>query len=208
MAYRVSPEFPVIAALAAGVLGQKWQDARTRPQSTERPMDMDNSGYWSRLCKSLRQALNLTQAQMAERLGTDQTSVSRWERGLTEPQYDMRQLMEGLAQGQGLATLDHFVMVVRLSPFPMILVDRQCRVIAASASSGFTPGLSAFDETPSSERENLKQFESLLEASGFWDQRCDHLNYEAEINGQRRLAAVVTAVVIRGGVYALVQKAW
>lgn len=171
-------------------------------------MNTDTSDYWSQLCKSLRQALNLTQAQMAERLGTDQTSLSRWERGLREPQYDMRQLIEALAQGQGLATLDHFVTAVRLSPFPMILVDRQCRVIAASACSGFTPGLSAFDETPPAERENLKQFDNLLDASGFWDQRCDHLNYETEINGQRRLAAVVTAVVIRGGIYALVQKAW
>lgn len=171
-------------------------------------MNTDRSDYWSQLCKNLRQALNLTQSQLAERLETDQTSISRWERGLTEPQFEMRHLIEGLAQGQGLATLDHFVIAVRLSPFPMILVDRNTRVIAASASSGFTPGLSAFDETPLAEQENLKQFDKLLETSGFWEQRCDHLNYEAEINGQRRLAAVVTAVVIRGGIYALVQKAW
>ncbi len=169
---------------------------------------MAATDYWAQLCRNLRQALNLTQIQMAERLGTDQTSISRWERGLTEPQYEMRQLIEGLAQGQGLATLDQFVTAVRLSPFPMILVDRKTRVIAASASSGFTPGLSAFDETPEAERGNLGQFNSQLESSGFWDQRCDHLHYEAEINGKRQLAAVVTPVVIRGGIYALVQRAW
>ena len=169
---------------------------------------MESSDYWAQLSKSLRQALNLTQSQMAERLGTDQTSISRWERGLTEPQFEMRQLIEGLAQGQGLATLDHIVTAVRLSPFPMILVDRQCRVIAASSSSGFTPGISVMGETPADERENLEQFNARLESSGFWEQRCDHLNYEADINGQRRLAAVVTAIVIRGGIYALVQKAW
>jgi transcriptional regulator with XRE-family HTH domain len=169
---------------------------------------MEDRDYWAKLCRNLRQALNLTQIQMAERLGTDQTSVSRWERGLTEPQFEMRQLIEGLAQGQGLATLDHIVSAVRLSPFPMILVDRQSRVIAASSCSGFTAGVSVFDETPADERENLEHFNARLESSGFWDHRCDHLHYEAEINGKRQLAAVVTAIVIRGAVYALVQKAW
>ena len=169
---------------------------------------MEDRDYWAKLCRNLRQALNLTQIQMAERLGTDQTSVSRWERGLTEPQFEMRQLIEGLAQGQGLATLDHIVIAVRLSPFPMILVDRQSRVIAASSCSGFTAGVSVFDETPADERENLEHFNARLESSGFWDHRCDHLHYEAEINGKRQLAAVVTAIVIRGAVYALVQKAW
>lgn len=169
---------------------------------------MESSDYWAQLSKSLRQALNLTQSQMAERLGTDQTSISCWERGLTEPQFEMRQLIEGLAQGQGLATLDHIVTAVRLSPFPMILVDRRSRVIAASTCSGFTPGISVMGETPVEERENLEQFNAQLEASGFWEQRCGHLNYEADINGQRRLAAVVTAIVIRGVIYALVQKAW
>ena len=169
---------------------------------------MEDSDYWAKLCRNLRQALNLTQIQMAERLGTDQTSVSHWERGLTEPQFEMRQLIEGLAQGQGLATLDHIVIAVRLSPFPMILVDRQSRVIAASSCSGFTAGVSVFDETPADERENLEHFNARLESSGFWDHRCDHLHYEAEINGKRQLAAVVTAIVIRGAVYALVQKAW
>lgn len=127
---------------------------------------------------------------------------------MTEPQFEMRQLIEGLAQGQALATLDHIVIAVRLSPFPMILVDRQSRVIAASSCSGFTAGVSVFDETPADERENLEHFNAQLESSGFWDHWCDHLHHEAEINGQRQLAAVVTAILIRGAVYALVQKAW
>lgn len=165
-------------------------------------------GYWSALCKNLRQSLNLTQGQMAERLGTDQASISRWERGLTEPQYDMRRVIQGLAQGQGLATLDDIVTAVRLSPFPMMLVDHKNRVIAASSSSGFTPGLSALDQTPANERDNLLRFDALLKAEGFWDRRCDHLEYVTEINGVPRRAAIVTAIVLRGQVYALVQKAW
>ena len=165
-------------------------------------------GYWSALCKNLRQSLNLTQGQMAERLGTDQASISRWERGLTEPQYDMRRVIQGLAQGQGLATLDDIVTAVRLSPFPMMLVDHKKRVIAASSSSGFTPGLSALDQTPANERDNLLRFDALLKAEGFWDRRCNHLEYVTEINGVPRRAAIVTAIILRGQVYALVQKAW
>lgn len=169
---------------------------------------MKEIGYWARLCKGLRQALNLTQEQMAFRLGIDQASVSRWERGLTEPQYEMRRLIQGLARGQGLETLDDVVNLVRLSPFPMILVDRKHRVIAASGCSGFTPGLTAHEQTPPQEHANLEQFNEVLNAEGFWEQQCLHLNYEAEIKGRRRLAAVVTSVTIRGEVYALVQKAW
>lgn len=164
--------------------------------------------YWSSLCKNLRQALNLTQGQMAERLGIDQASISRWERGLTEPQHEMRSLIQGLAQGQGLATLDSIVTAVRLSPFPMMLVDRKTLVIAASASSGFAPGRSALEQTPLQERANLEQFNAMLASRGFWDQQCVHLDYDADINGECRQAAVVTAVIVRGEVYALVQKAW
>jgi transcriptional regulator with XRE-family HTH domain len=169
---------------------------------------MPNSEYWPRLCKDLRQALNLTQFQMADRLGVDQASYSRWERGITEPQHDMRRLIQGLAQGQGLATLDNIVTAVRLSPFPMILVARDQRIIAASRSSGFTPAMTAMEQTPFREQPNLKQFDAALASSGFWEQRCTYLEYEAVINGRQRLAAVVTAMVIRGEVYALVQKAW
>ena len=128
---------------------------------------MESSDYWAQLSKSLRQALNLTQSQMAERLGTDQTSISRWERGLTEPQFEMRQLIEGLAQGQGLATLDHIVTAVRLSPFPMILVDRRSRVIAASSCSGFTPGISVMGETPAEERKTWNSSMPNSKPAGF-----------------------------------------
>lgn len=167
---------------------------------------MSDSEYWPRLCKDLRQALNLTQFQMADRLGVDQASYSRWERGITEPQYDMRRLIQGLAQGQGLATLDNIVTAVRLSPFPMILVDRGQRIIAASRSSGFMPAMTALEQTPFGEQSNLAEFDAALASSGFWEQQCPSMEYEAVIDGRKRLAAVVTAMVIRGEVYALVQR--
>lgn len=43
---------------------------------------------WGQRIKAGREALSLTQVQLAERLGVEQTTVSRWEAGLTAPYRD------------------------------------------------------------------------------------------------------------------------
>lgn len=138
--------------------------------------------YWANLCRKMRLSLNLTQKEMAVRLGINQATLSRWERGLTEPQFESRELIQAMAQGQGLGAVDDLENVVRVSPFPMLLMDHHNRVVAASKRSGFTPGLPVIDQTP----------------------------LERQSKGEAFLArrAVVSPVVLRGEVYALVQKEW
>lgn len=183
-------------------------------KNTARPMEAHErdglggeSRYWTNLCRKLRLSLNLTQKEMAVRLGINQATLSRWERGLTEPQFESRGLIQALAQGQGLGAVDDLENVVRVSPFPMLLMDHHNRVVAASERSGFTPGLPVIDQTPPERQSKGEAFLERLRAEGFWDHHCGSLDYMAEIDGEVR-RAVVSPVVLRGEVYALVQKEW
>jgi len=167
----------------------------------------DKPSYWAKLLKEMRRVRNVSQAELAHQLGINQASVSRWERGLTEPHFDLRRTLERMAREQGLTVLEDAMTAVRLSPFPMILVDRQARVIAASKCSGFQADQTVEEQTPPGELEQLRAFKAALLQDGFWEHRSPSLDYRVHVDGQLRLA-VVTAIVVRGEVFALVQKAW
>lgn len=49
--------------------------------------------------KALRDRLELTQAQFAERLGVDQGTISNWERGVTTPGGPARKILATIAEG-------------------------------------------------------------------------------------------------------------
>lgn len=46
--------------------------------------------------KALRSALALTQAQLGEAIGVDQSTVSNWEKGETRPRGPARKLLESM----------------------------------------------------------------------------------------------------------------
>jgi DNA-binding XRE family transcriptional regulator len=171
------------------------------------PSDDARFGYWARLTKSIRDSHNLSQEQLAEQLGIDQGTVSRWERGLTAPHYDIRKLLDAMARDSGLATLGDLAEMVTASPFPMVLVDHDQVVFAASASSGFVADTSIVEQTPVEERAFLQAFIDRLVAAGFWDGRTSRVDYEFTAGDDVR-RAVVVAIAVRGQIFALVQKAW
>ena len=116
--------------------------------------------------------MQVSQNPFSERLDVDQATVSRWERGFTEPQYEMRKILHEMAGDAGLATLGDLTNIVNFSPFPMILVDRCQEVYAASMSSGFKTNQSVTDQTPLEEQAFLQNFIGQLEAAGFWEGDC------------------------------------
>jgi DNA-binding transcriptional regulator YiaG len=61
------------------------------------PVNQSSSLYWAKLIKSIRDSLQISQNKFSELLGIDQTTVSRWERGLCEPQYEMRKILHEMA---------------------------------------------------------------------------------------------------------------
>ena len=143
--------------------------------------------------------------ELSDRLGTDQGTISRWERGMATPQHESRKQIHALARKLCLPTLHDLSSVVHYSPFPMILVDRHMTVIAASVKSGFSVGISCLDQTPEEERPALERFGEALDAVGFWDQRCSKFDYEFRAGDELR-RAIVIPVSLRGDVFALVQK--
>ncbi len=170
-------------------------------------MKQSSSRYWAKLIKSLRYSLHISQNQFSERLDIDQATVSRWDRGLTEPQYEMRKILHEMARDAGLATLGDLTSIVKFSPFPMILVDSCQKVHAASMSSGFKTNQSVIEQTPPEEQAFLQNFTDQLEAAGFWKGDCPKFDYEYSTETETRLAIVI-AITIRGEIFALVQKAW
>jgi type I restriction enzyme M protein len=54
------------------------------------------------LIRAIRAKLNLTQAQLADRLGVSFASVNRWEGGISQPQKAARDAIQALAGQAGL----------------------------------------------------------------------------------------------------------
>lgn len=169
--------------------------------------ELCRSSYWPKLVKGLRATLRLSQTQFSDRLGIDQATVSRWERGQSEPQYEIRRALEEMAKASGLATLNDMSDAVSVSPFPMVLVDSRGQIVAASMSSGFQPDRSALEQTPEIEQAFSRAFDEQLSASRFWDGLCPRFDYEFRTETEVR-RAIVSAVTDRGEVFALVQKTW
>ncbi|MEY4685772.1 MAG: Antitoxin component of bacterial toxin-antitoxin system, MqsA [Pseudomonadota bacterium] len=167
---------------------------------------MTTAHYWSAIVRKIRRQAGLSQSGLADLLGTDQPTVSRWERRLFVPSLAFQILIESRARDLGIATLQDVAAIVTHSPFPMILVSKSMMVIAASVSSGFSVGLTTLEQTPEDEQSFLRTFSEDVAASGFWEQRVDKLDYEFCLGDERR-KAVLVPVVMQGDVFALVQKA-
>ena len=160
---------------------------------------------WAEFILQLRRELGWSQGRLAEALHADQTTVSRWERGLMLPRASVRRELETLATRGGLLTLGQVAGFVKASPFPMILVDRTGRVVAASSVSGFVEGLGVREQTPSEQHETLERFESGLAESGFWSRKAAQADYHhSGADGPRQ--AVATPISIRGETFTLVQR--
>ena len=170
---------------------------------------MTEQKSWSALIRQIRSARHWSQDALAEYMQTDQTSVSRWERGLVVPGPAARRKLDSLANDLGRQSLAGVEPMVRTSPFPMILVARSMQVVAASASSGFHPGRSVLEQTPADEHQHFLLFYQALERQGFWEMASVHIGDSIEYAFERGVeiaGAVVVPILVGGETYALVQK--
>lgn len=161
--------------------------------------------YWPLLISQLRTEMNCSQLRFAAALNSTQETISRWENGLSSPNFQKRNLLLKLkkkfipAELQGLST------VINLSPFPIILTDRFGNILAASKISGFKSGKSVIEQTPPEEIKNFLKFENQLVRKGFWSKGGQCINYKVKIENNVR-KAVVVSVGVNGAVYAVVQR--
>src|SRR4051794_5387426 len=82
--------------------------------------------------RAIRSTQNLTQEQLAERLGVSFATVNRWEGGSNMPQRAARETIAALAQEVGIA-LDHELSAV--SAEPAAAITRRRRQSKASMPS-------------------------------------------------------------------------
>lgn len=164
-----------------------------------------NGTYWPALISQIRSAKNMSQEDFAEAVFSNQATVSRWEKGLVVPSFDKQKKIEELAESAGLSTLAGVAVVVRASPFAMLLVDKSGLVMAASKSSGFNEDELIEGQLPPAENENYQRFRKTLDDAGFWKDGGGHFNYEFEDHSIWS-SSVVVSVGIRGSVFAVVQK--
>ena len=81
------------------------------------------SPYWPDLVRAVRARRGFSQAALAEALGVDQTSISRWERGLDEPRIRARRRLLDLHRASTAHRQDQIVRArVRNGFWPTSLV--------------------------------------------------------------------------------------
>jgi len=105
-------------------------------------MGSETSGYWPTLLREFRKRHGVSQAAFAERLGVDQTSVSRWERGTDSPRLSVRARIRDLIRTQSAPRQDAAVLArVRYAAWPTTLVSRGAVFLEINASAIAEAGL-------------------------------------------------------------------
>ncbi|MEN9681676.1 MAG: Antitoxin component of bacterial toxin-antitoxin system, MqsA [Pseudomonadota bacterium] len=161
--------------------------------------------YWSGYILALRQGLKVNQKEMARLLDVDQASISRWERGIAVPSSSLKNRIADLAKRQGVSTVDDPLNVVRYSPFPVCLVDRNGMVIVVSEASLFSEGQNILEQVRDDEREVLASFIERLSEQGFWGMRCARLDQSMSLMGiERKVVAI--PVMMSGELFCLFHK--
>jgi transcriptional regulator with XRE-family HTH domain len=145
---------------------------------------------WPRLVKRLRFLSTLKQADLAEKLGVDQTSVSRWERGLSAPDFpvqkrlrDMLRRAEPVINRSFIEHAPGLVVVARVestgnifagsaafgAAFQLSPAECRDRVIYDLTSEGGRAALEAIDATPEWRHGEISMWSATLRrVDGKW----------------------------------------
>ena len=161
--------------------------------------------YWPSLLLQIRETNKWSQDRLAAEIGSNQETVSRWERGLVMPSRNKQASIERIAEHLQLSSLGGLSNIVRLSPYPMLLCNRRDVVVAASPMSGFHEGHPVLAQTPASQHGYYLSFTRRLEADGFWQESGQTRTYAFEDGDGRISSAVLVSINIRGEMYCVVQ---
>lgn len=113
--------------------------------------------------------------------------------------------IEALAEQLQLSSINGIALIVRLSPYPMLLCDRKDVVVAASASSGLAEGVAVLPQSPVEQRAYYKSFTQRLISDGFWRESGQSRVYQFQSPQGPTLSAVLVSINVRGVMYCVVQ---
>ena len=162
--------------------------------------------------------LNLSQEDLAEKLNTNQCTISRWERGVTTPNYRMREKLHDLEQSvpqQEKSELQIIAETAQVlidnSDRPAILMHRDGTIMAVSSDNEYQPGLKyqpgikLKDQTYPEDMALLLELERFLEQVDFWNTENENFTFPYVSRGEPRCVSL-TSVLIDSQVYCLMQK--
>lgn len=169
---------------------------------------------WRHLILSLRKARQLSQAELAEVLGTDQACVSRWERGLTKPQSRSQKKISALAGELERADPDETTsnvaqsIVDSLAGHATAIFDRNEICIAASQNIAHKPGRALAETTSPHERVYLDDWRRFLAEVDFWNTpraTFIYIHQSRPLKGKPPcvIPTLLTSVVINGEIYCM-----
>ena len=170
--------------------------------ATESPAPDD---YWPSLLLQIRETNKWSQDRLASEIGSNQETVSRWERGLVVPSRGKQAVIERIAEQLQLSSLGGLANIVRRSPYPMLLCNRRDIVVAASVISGFREGQPVLAQTPDAQHGYYQAFGRQLDADGFWNESGQSRTYAFEDPAGMTFSAVLVSIAIRGEMYCVVQ---
>lgn len=161
--------------------------------------------YWPTLIQAIRHARQWSQTTFASEIESSQETVSRWESGAVIPSRQKQQRIEKLAEAANISSLGGISSIVRLSPYPMLLCDREDRVVAASESSGFQEGRTVLSQTPAFQQAYFEEFSLSLKSSGFWAESGQSRDYTFSNPLYGDFRAVLVSIRTQGTIYCVVQ---
>lgn len=98
---------------------------------------------WASQIKRYRRLKGLTQTTLANCLGVTQATVSRWERGLQDPDISIQHRLRDELRTGNPAQDRHLLHLVRCSPTMMVLMDQDLTLVAASSAAAAASEMSA-----------------------------------------------------------------
>jgi DNA-binding XRE family transcriptional regulator len=109
-------------------------------------MSAQLDGYWPTVLREYRRRHGVSQSAFAQRLGVDQTSVSRWERGSDTPRPAAAARIRDLVRAEAAPRQDAAMLArVRHAAWPTSLVSRGAVFLEINASAMSEAGLGARD---------------------------------------------------------------
>lgn len=173
---------------------------------------------WGKSILSIRDKHNFSQEELAEQLGTNQATISRWERGLSKPTFKFQKKLISLYGEPQEKKVDPKVvsaiaqsMIDSIRGYGAVIYDRNELCIAASANQKHKVGKSILENTPAWEHKYYEKWRQFSEEVDFWNTPLASFEYTTESQPRqdippRTVRFLLTSIVICDEVYCLVHS--
>ena len=197
-----------------------------RPRESGKNANRDQQGMarmnaketWGNHLVAIRKRYNLSQEELADQIGTNQATISRWERCLSSPTYRLQKAITSLYGAPSEPSVDRATiagaaqsLINQIHGYGGVIFDRNEICIAASANVQHQAGKSIRDTTPAWEHAFFDQWSEFMAEVDFWNTPWATFEYIHKTQPRldeppRWMRSMFTSIVICGEVYCLVHS--